>query len=272
MRKRTISSITVATALLVACTGRVADEGKAPASDAASVLRNAEPGSAPAADQQVDGAAISAGDPGPPDAAGVMVTVDAAVALSPSSPDGAGPCTSLSIVDPGNSTQPAGPCLCTRRDANPAGTCPKGVGQSASATIGPEGGTLTLMGQQGAASGVPFTLTIPPTALSTPTAVTVTELSTPPPGGFVDWSPVYRIDPVDAILTTPASLDIPISNGRGTSAADQSMSIFWSGPQTCTLQRLPSSYTNAGFAQGSTTRFGYTIVGYVHAGNATYCL
>jgi hypothetical protein len=128
------------------------------------------------------------------------------------------------------------------------------------------------MGQQGIASGVPFTLTIPPTALSTPTVVTITELATPPPNGFVDWSPVYRIDPVDTPLTTPASLSIPISNGRGFSVADRNMSIFWSGQSTCALERLPSSYLNAGFAQGSTLRLGYAIAGYVHAGCVASCM
>jgi hypothetical protein len=62
------------------------------------------------------------------------------------------------------------------------------------------------------ASGVPFEMVIPPNALSVPTTITVTELAVPPPAGFADWSPLYRIDPVDLVLAVPATLTVPFSN------------------------------------------------------------
>jgi hypothetical protein len=66
-------------------------------------------------------------------------------------------------------------------------------------------------------------------------------------------------------------VEVPFSNGLGVSVYGQGLGVFWSGTSTCDLERLPSSYANAGFGQGSTLRFGYAIVGYVHAGSATYC-
>lgn len=184
---------------------------------------------------------------------------------------GEGPCAALGVTRGSTAAQPGGPCICTRRDANPAGNCPRGVGQSASATIGSEGGTITLDGQAGPSSGVPFTLTIPPTALSTPTKITVTELATPPPDGFVDWSPYYRIDPVDLVLTVPAQLKVPISNGRGSASYDANMHVFSSSASACSLEPLASSYANAGFMQANTLRLGYVIAGYADVGAATYC-
>ena len=40
---------------------------------------------------------------------------------------------------------------------------------------------------------------------------------------------------------------------------------------TCTLDRLPSGYVNAGFMQANVGRLGYAMVAYVNAGPAAYC-
>jgi hypothetical protein len=181
---------------------------------------------------------------------------------------------SLTVQAPSTSVQPldtsssGGLCLCTRRDPNPAGMCPRGVEQSTTMTIGPAGGKVSLAGQQGE-----FVLTIPATALASPTSITITETSIAPPPGFVDDSPVYRLDPVDLTFSAPSALSIPFSNGRGSYAADQNLAIFWSASATSplTLIRLPSSSVNAGFMQGSTVRGGYAIVGYGSPGVVPYC-
>jgi hypothetical protein len=177
----------------------------------------------------------------------------------------------ITINAPATSVQPSsmgasGFCLCTRRDAVPAGMCPRGVGQSVTETIGPAGGEISLLGQQGL-----FVMTIPPTALAVPTSITVTETAIPPPAGFVDYSPVYSVEPLNLMFSQPVKLNIPFSNGRGFDVFDQNMAIFWSAASTFTLQRLPSTYINAGFAQGATGRGGYAIVGYGSAGAAPYC-
>ncbi|MDP1824978.1 MAG: hypothetical protein Q8L48_17100 [Archangium sp.] len=179
-----------------------------------------------------------------------------------------GECLSLGLLNPGNLVQPsASGCLCSRRDLVPVGTCPRGVGESASATIGPAGGVVMLMGQQGIASGVPFTITFPPTAIATPTLITVTETTLLPPPGSVDWSPVYRIDPVGLVLAAPATLKVPWSQGPIWGAP----TLFWSGASTCMLERLPSSYSNAGFNQGNVGRLGYAMSGYAEIGQAPMC-
>jgi hypothetical protein len=135
-------------------------------------------------------------------------------------------------------------------------------------TIGPMGGILTLDGQQGT-----FMFTIPPTALMSPTEITITETAIPPPAGFVDYSPVYSVEPLDLALSVPASLVMPYSNGRGVDVADDNLAIFWSASASTPLliQRLPSSQPNAGFETGSTLQGGYAIIGYASAGRVPYC-
>ncbi len=178
-------------------------------------------------------------------------------------------CSSVTVLDATNAVQPAGPCLCSRRDPIPAGDCARGAGESASATIGPAGGTLTLMGQQGHSSGVAFSITFPPNAIATPTVVTVTETTTLPPEGMVDWSPVYRLEPVGLTLAAPARVQVPFMQGRGSAAG--SPALFWSNASSCALERLPSSYSNAGFNQANVGRLGYAISGYANRGQAQAC-
>ena len=183
-----------------------------------------------------------------------------------------GTCGSIGIIAHAASVQPGSTCVCTRRDAVPTGQgCAKGVGESVTATIDSSGGTLTLNGQQGIASGVPFKLTIPPTALSAPTVIKVTETAMPPPAGMVDWSPVFLVEPVGLVFATPVAMQIPFLNGRGSAQFDSNMSVFWSGQQTCNLARLPSGYVNAGFMTANITRGGYAIVGYAQQGSVPSC-
>lgn len=188
------------------------------------------------------------------------------------SPNADGTCSGIGIIAPASSVQPGGTCVCTRRDAVPTGQgCAKGVGESVTATIDSSGGTLTLRGQQGIASGVPFKLTIPPTALSAPTVIKVTETTMAPTAGMVDWSPVFLVEPVGLVFATPVSMQIPFLNGRGSAEFDSNLSVFWSGEQTCNLERLPSGYVNAGFMTANITRGGYAIVGYAQQGSVPTC-
>jgi hypothetical protein len=186
--------------------------------------------------------------------------------------DAASTCPSIAVNAPASSVQPGastqGFCLCTRRSMISAHDCPHGANQLGKATIGPEGGVLRFMSLQGSISGVAFELTVPPMALASPTTITITETSTPPPAGFVDYSPLYRIDPVDLVLSFPAQVRVPFSNGPGFGVFDRNLGLFVG---TCTLQPVPNAYANAGFEQGSITGGGYLIVGYGSAGMAPYC-
>jgi|GEM_PF-3552711 len=181
-----------------------------------------------------------------------------------------GPSACNGFTFSGTEVQPAQICICTRRDAVPNGSCAKGANETASATIGAAGGTLTLMGQQGKASGVAFSIEFPPGAIATDTLITVTETSIPPPAGMVDWSPVFRVEPAELVLAAPAKLRVPWSQGRGQSYGGPQ--LFWStDSSTCTLEKLPSSYVNAGFNQANVGRLGYAISGYPNLGSATFC-
>lgn len=173
-------------------------------------------------------------------------------------------CAAPTAVDftgaPGGAQQPQ-PCACTRRPGS--GTswqCPIGVGQSASATIGPKGGTVSLYGQQGAGSGVAFELVIPPTALDHDVKITIVETSEAPLGSFVDFSPVYRIEPTDLTFAVPVKVRIPWGNSL--TQVSNALSIYWAGGCGGTFERVPDSYVNAGFNQASTKQLGWAIVGY----------
>ena len=179
-------------------------------------------------------------------------------------------CTAIGLVNPGGDcVVPSDLCLCTRRDTVPVGMCPRGVGQSASATIDASGGTISLQGQQGLASGVSFSITFPPTAISSATLITVTETSLPPPAGMADYSPIYQVEPTGLVLNTAAQVVVPFSQGRGSYC--DTPTLFWSATSLCDLERLPSGYANAGFMQGNIGRLGYAITGFYSDGDTPYC-
>jgi len=134
------------------------------------------------------------------------------------------------------------------------------VGQAASATIGPKGGTVSLHGQQGAGSGVAFELVIPPTALDHDVTITIVETSEAPLGSFVDFSPVYRIEPTDLTFAVPVKVKIPWGNSLN--QVSKALSIYWAQGCGGTFERVPDSYVNAGFNQASTNKLGWAIVGY----------
>ncbi len=180
-------------------------------------------------------------------------------------------CAAFAIAAPGAAAQPGTGCVCSRRGPLDVG-CTPGAGQSTTVVIGASGGTVSLTGQQGATSGTPFDLTIPPGALTADTTITVTETSLAPPAGFSDWSPIYRIDPVDLELAAPARLNVPISNAS-TAMNDANLGVFASASgDPCTLAPLPGSYLNAGFEQVMLEHLGgYLVAGYAHTGAAPVC-
>lgn len=192
-------------------------------------------------------------------------------------------CPSVVVVDPLNAVQPSGPCVCTRRDAVPAGNCNRGTGESVSATIGPEGGTLTLEREpvDFRERQLPdrFSIRFPPGAILTPTLITVTELAEPPPSDMVDWSPMYRIEPVGLALEVLAEVEVRFSQGTG--PAYGRPALFWSSSSDCRLERLPGSSIGVPTTDriravndinyGQVGRLGFAISGYAKKGDAQAC-
>lgn len=192
-------------------------------------------------------------------------------------------CPSVAVIDPLNAVQPSGPCVCTRRDAVPAGNCNRGTGESVSATIGPEGGTLTLEREavDFRERHLPdrFTIRFPPGAILTPTLITVTELAEPPPADMVDWSPMYRIEPVGLALEVVAEVEVRFSQGTG--PAYGRPALFWSSSSDCRLERLPGSSIGVPTTDriravndinyGQVGRLGFAISGYAKKGDAQAC-
>lgn len=183
-------------------------------------------------------------------------------------PDGS--CASFTLVNSQNTVQPAGPCLCTRGAQTSLGMCRKGANETASATIGPAGGTLELVGQQGGnlGSGASFRLTFPPNVLASPTVITVTETSLTPPG--VDWSPVYKIEPLGLEVTGGVDVRVPWGQANGVLYSDQ-MSIYASGASQCGLEPVRGNYVNAGFNTGTLTKLGYVMIGFQERGSNSLC-
>jgi len=151
-------------------------------------------------------------------------------------------------------------CPCSRRPGeNNSFMCPVGTGQSASASIGTKGGTVTLNGTPSTV-GVPVTLTIATNALSQSGTVTITETTLAPPAGYVDESPVYDIEgPAGATLVGPAAVSIPSQNNLRIGSLQ--LSIYTSADGIA-YSRIQDSYINAGFLQGSLSKFGFLFAGY----------
>jgi hypothetical protein len=106
-----------------------------------------------------------------------------------------------------------------------------------------------------------------------PSPITVTETAIAPPSGFVDYSPVYEIEPAALTFFAPATLTVPFSNGRGSDVFDENLAIFWSvsADSLFTFEPLAGTSVNAGFARASTLHGGYALVGYGSPGTVPYC-
>ncbi len=151
-------------------------------------------------------------------------------------------------------------CPCSRRPgANNSSMCAIGLGETMTRVVGPGGGDLSLHGQQGASSGVDFRIDILPESLSEDVEVQITETTDPPPVDLVDYSPIYRVEPTDVGAQFPIDLTIPYGGNDGIIPA--TLAIYVATHSAGPFEALPDSYINAGFLQGSTTRFGVFLAG-----------
>ena len=154
-------------------------------------------------------------------------------------------------------------CPCTRRPgAGNSYLCPMGVGQKSYFYLDSSGGNLILLGQQSAKSNIPFALNIPPGAVDKLTLISVEETDLPPPSGFLDWSPVYLIEPRGLSFAKVAGVQIPWSSNLTQAPGPGTLAIYARDENgSCKWNRLIDSYTNAGFEQASLTQLGYLFVG-----------
>jgi hypothetical protein len=157
----------------------------------------------------------------------------------------------------GPAPEPACPPCSRRPGANASLRCPRGADETETALLGVDGGELTLIGQQGDASGVTFRLQVPPGALSGGVTVRLTESSAAPPADFIDYSPVYVLEPTDLELVSAAKLTVPFGNGDGTYSG---LAVYVAPTEAGPFEPLADSYMNAGFMQATTTRFGAFVV------------
>ncbi|MDP8998501.1 MAG: hypothetical protein M3O46_00135 [Myxococcota bacterium] len=212
---------------------------------------------------------LDAGSAAPPQDAGFVTGIDGAVV------DLGGICADAGTA--GEAADGAAPdsggasaCGCTRRPGGVADTfnCPVGLGEYVSAVIGPAGGTVEIKGRQYLGSGVTASLAFPPTAIATPTTIVLTETAIAPPRDFIDWSPVYRVEPLGLALASPTPVQLPSSNsGSGTFG----QIAIWFSPDGSCFTRLPNSYVNAGFNQGSAKELGYFVVGVARSASTLKC-
>jgi hypothetical protein len=247
---------------VAACSALVACGGPAvpPTSNRGPSVGQAPAVNGGAAAGGTDGGA--AGRPGGATAAGgVTGSNGIGIGIGAAGRTGGGPGGVGGIVPSGNGGAGSTVCHCTRRPEGPSSwQCPIGVGQSVSMTVGRAGGTISLTGQQGQSSGVPFSLDIPPTALLAPTTITITETTIAPSDGYVDYSPVYRLDPPGLAFAVPVPIAVPWGNSGSSDSA--SLAIYAAPDQSASFQSLADSYTNAGFEQGSVKNGGLFFVGY----------
>ena len=289
----------------IACTGAVAEQGHpcpcAPqwtCCGGTAELCVPEGTTCPVSDS---GVAVVSQPEGGPDAMSVDAAETADVAPSPemlihldggvgglcSVGDAGPPATGADAGPPFDTDADAGPsvdaeaavsCGCTRRPgAGNSFQCPAGIGEYSSATIGASGGTVSLQGRQGVASGVAAQLAFPATAIGTPTALKLIETAIAPPQDLLDWSPVYLVEPAGLTLAARTPIQLPWGSGplpspqSGPSVTIAAGLAIWFSPDGTCFTRVPDSYTNAGFEQGSVTQLGYFIVGAARTAASAAC-
>ncbi|HEU4583001.1 MAG TPA: hypothetical protein VFS67_32300 [Polyangiaceae bacterium] len=134
-----------------------------------------------------------------------------------------------------------------------------GVGESVTESIGAAGGSVQLTGQQGASSGVDFQITVPPGMLQGEIQVRITETTNAPPADFVDYSPIYAVEPGDVSSQFPIRLTVPFGGNDG--AIPRTLAIYAAADPEGPFERVSDSYINAGFLQGSIQHFGAFFAG-----------
>jgi hypothetical protein len=101
--------------------------------------------------------------------------------------------------------------------------------ESATKTVGPEGGVLEVGGT---------TLTIPPSALAGATAITVSVGELTAPGEFVALSKVVKCEPTGTTFAVPATMRIPFQDDG------LARTVFWSSQGDPTFKDIGGTAGN----------------------------
>jgi hypothetical protein len=159
-------------------------------------------------------------------------------------------------------------CPCSRRAEAPISMqCPRGSDRAIAMNVGPDGGSIALSGtRQTQAQGVPVKLDIFAGSLENETKITLLESSLSPPDGFVDWSPVYVIEPTGLDFVQGSGITIPWRNSL--QEIDDSLAIYFAETADGPFEKLADSYVNAGFSQATALKAGYFFVGYPAASDS----
>jgi len=244
---------------LAACGGKVTGDTGSPVNGAPNV------GSAPSVGSSTDNPSV---DEQPPDDSTSTTTTSGGSAGSGAVTGAAG--SGVTFVDAGVSsgfggssgTSVGSGCADLRRNDSPCITC-NGPAQgwqcvtcgnpSTAGTVGPEGGTITYTDWAGTKDGVPFSLMIPPGALAVRTTITVSE-DIVPPAAFAPTTRGYKVEPLGLTFALPVAMHVPWGEFAGGSG--KSFAIYTAADICSEPSRLPDSYVNAGFLQGTTKRLG----------------
>ena len=89
--------------------------------------------------------------------------------------------------------------------------------------------------------------------------ITVTETPSAAPAEFIDYSPVYLVQPSDLLSTVPLRIVVPWANKDGQVAA--ALAIYRANDPNGPFAKVTDSYVNAGFMQGSVKELGYFFSG-----------
>jgi len=187
---------------------------------------------------------------------------------------GASGCGPLVVSPPMVPIVAAPSCPCTRRPG-PGNSylCPMGANATVTQSIGPAGGLIYVLGQQSKMSNVPFAVQIPPGALTETVMVTVTETNLDPPADFVDYSPVFHVEPDTLALFKIAPMQVPWSSNPIVDDFPPEFGVYWNpAATTCGFTRVADSYTNAGFENASFVRSGYYFVGSPKTATQPMCI
>lgn len=99
------------------------------------------------------------------------------------------------------------------------------VGQSASAVVGPEGGSIALGGA---------TIDIPAGAVVADTEITVTAIDRPVPVAFSTYSRVFHFEPAGQVFEQPLTVSLPYTGSA------EHATIFWTAQNGGAYMALPT--------------------------------
>ncbi|HTQ06068.1 MAG TPA: hypothetical protein VMI54_19535 [Polyangiaceae bacterium] len=152
-------------------------------------------------------------------------------------------------------------CPCSRSFGSPlAGGCPVGTDASSSAFIGPEGGTVTVQTVSGTSSAQLF-----PNSLTDSIRISLTELNSPTPDGFIDYSPIYQVGPPGVDLPNGGVITLPYSNSIA--KINPALAIYTADSLDGPWTKLDDTYPDAGFDMATLLRTGFFFMGYPSTGD-----